>query len=513
MALNPLKILLPKGKGSKGGSSYPPGYNPRTADISAPRFRDHLTDVYSSRQANDSRTLLDNLTVHDPDMSSAMHSYLTIAESAPLEFSAVDVNGDIDPEGIQLARQIVDALTTAYDYTLGYSAKIGLEATCTSLRYMALLRGCCDVELVLDKTYAPTELRIIDGKTIFWRSSKPGLYEPFQKPEGANDEIDLNVPTFFTSRFHQSPTQIYSSSPFVAAINAIAARQEVINELYRIMRVVGYPRLDIKVLEDVIANNAPPVVRGDAAKLRSHVEQEVARIAAAVANIRSDQAFVHSSSTEASIINDKNPGAGMQIQQVIDVLDAQNQSALKVMPAVVGRGSNLQTASTEARLFAMSADALNRIVADVFSQALTLAARLSGYQGRIQAKFRPVEMRPVLELEPQLTMRGARLREELSLGTITDIEYHMQMFGRPPPKGAPELSGTGFLDQAQESAADVDPSSGKQDDSLGRSLAPEGGKKAAKSNATKSGSVGRTRASLSGYFASRDASTNIEVKR
>jgi hypothetical protein len=157
----------------------------------------------------------------------------------------------------------------------------------------------------------------------------------------------------------------------------------------------------------------------------------------------------------------------------------------------------------------MSADALNRIVADVYSQALTLAARLSGYQGRIEAVFRSVEMRPVLELEPQLTMKGARLREELSLGTITDIEYHMQMFGRPPPPGSPQLSGTNFL----EPVAAVDPSSGKQDDSLGRSLAPEGGKKAAKSNSTKSGSVGRTKAALSAYFETRDVTNNIEVKK
>lgn len=498
MALNVVAILLPKGKGKKDGVSFPPGYNPRTADIAAPRYRDHLTDLYNSRTANDARTLLESLVNHDPDVSSAMHSYLTIAESAQLDFLAYDANGDVDPEGIKLAGQIITTLTSVYDYTQGYSKKVSLNATASELRYMALLRGCTDVELVLDKTFVPTELRIIDGKTVFWRSSKPGVLEPFQRPEGSNDEIDLNIPTYFTSRFHQSPTSVYTNSPFVAAINAIAARTEVINELYRIMRVVGYPRLDIKILEDVIAQNAPPIVRSDAAKLRGHVEAEVAKIAGAISTIRSDQAFVHSSATEAKVINDKNPGAGMQIQQVIDVLDAQNQSALKVMPAVVGKSSNLQTASTEARLFAMSADALNRIVADTFSQALTLAARLSGYQGRIEARYRSVEMRPVLELEPQLTMRGARLREELSLGTITDIEYHMQMFGRPPPAGSPQLSGTGFLNEVE---AAVDPSSGKQDDSLGRSLAPEGGKKAAKSNSTKSGSAARsrTRAALKAY--------------
>jgi hypothetical protein len=175
---------------------------------------------------------------------------------------------------------------------------------------MALLRGSCDVELVLDKTFVPTELRIIDGATLFWRSSAPGCGSRIRSRSGSNTEIDLNIPTFFTSRFHQSPTQVYSNSPFVAAINAIAARQEVINELYRIMKVVGYPRLDVQVMEDVIAENAPPIIRGDPKKLRTFVEQEVAKIAGALANIRSDQAFVHSSATRPRSSTRRTPVRG-----------------------------------------------------------------------------------------------------------------------------------------------------------------------------------------------------------
>lgn len=484
MAFNPLQIILPKGK-AKTGRSFPPGFNPRTADIAAPLYREHLIDIFNSRQANDSRTLLDSLFKTDPDVSASVHAYLTIAESSTMDVFGYTPDGEYDPEGSKLAVQILDAVSTAYDYTLGYSRKVSTHDVSSQLRYMALLRGGCDVELVLNKQFIPSELRVIDGKTVFWRQKQPGMYAPYQKPEGSNEEIDLNVPTFFTSRFHQSPIDTYSYSPFVAAINAIAARQEVINELYRIMRVVGYPRLDIKILEDVISASAPSTVRADAGKLRTFVENEVAKIAAQVSTIRSDQAFVHSSATEASIINDKNPGAGMQIQQVIDCLDAQNQAALKVMPAVVGKASNLQTASTEARLFAMSADALNRVVADIYSQALTLAARLSGYQGKIEARFRPVEMRPELELEPQLTMKRARLAEDLSIGAITDIEYHIKMYGRPPPPGAPQLSGTNFL---QPMETGIDPEKGSKNDSLGRSLAAPGGK-SAKSNSTRSAST------------------------
>src|SRR3546814_2164025 len=95
------------------------------------------------------------------------------------------------------------------------------------------------------------------------------------------------------------------------------------------------------------------------------------------------------------------------------------------MPSVVGQSSNGQVASTEARLFALNADALNRVVGSLFTKALTLAVRLTGSESRVVARYRPVELRPVLELEPPLTMRASRLRNEISLGPITDEEYNL----------------------------------------------------------------------------------------
>jgi hypothetical protein len=251
------------------------------------------------------------------------------------------------------------------------------------------------------------------------------------------------------------------------------------------MRVVGYPRLDFEVLEEVLMQNAPVTIRQDPVKMREFVDGEIAKIGASVNNIRSDQALVHSSAVKAKVINDKNPGAGMQIEDVIKVLDAQNQAALKVMPAVVGKADGGQVAGTEARLFALGADSLNRCVADTFTQSLTLAGRLAGYQGRIVAVFNAVELRPVLELEPQKVMKSARLKQDLSAGLITDLEYHMEMYGRPPPEGTPELSGTNFLQPNAGEANDDVSSVSPNQDSHGRSLAPEGGK-SAKSNRTKS---------------------------
>ena len=479
MALNPIKLILPKGK-VKGSRSLTPTYNPTNNILRSPTYRDHLADLYNSRLANDSRALLNTAVNHDPDVSAAVHAYLTIAGSADLVILAYDDKNVMSVEGIELGKQLLQQLFTVSDYSIGFSSKAQLLAACSDMRYYLLLRGMIAGELVYDKTMMPSEVRLVDSASLQWKEKQPGLYTPVQQAAGggAQKEIDLNIPTFFTSRYHQNPTDIYTFSPFVSAINTIAARQEVINELYRIMKVVGYPRLDVEVLEEVLMNSAPTTIRQNPAKLREHVQIEIQRISNEIQQIRSDQALIHSSAVKAKVINDKNPGAGMQIQQIIDVLDAQNQAALKTMPAVIGKADGGQVAGTEARLFALGADSLNRSVADFLTKVLTLAARLAGFAGRVEARFREVELRPVLELEPQKVMKSARLKQDLSAGLITDLEYHMEMYGRPPPAGAPELSGTNFL-QPNAGEAEVDVSSvSPNQDSHGRSLAPEGGKSA-----------------------------------
>ncbi|MGN6820258.1 MAG: hypothetical protein ACTHJR_16465 [Sphingomonas sp.] len=482
-------ILLPKGKGVKGGRGYSTTFNPRTDTISAPLYRDHLDDIYTSRVSNDARTLLATLVNTDPDISAAVSSFLTMAESVDPVIFAYDVKDNIDTKGIALGQQIFAQLTTTNDYTIGYSAKDTVDAMCNNHRYMVMLRGMTAGELVLDKAYVPSELRIIDPGTIEWHEKQNGVYAPLQKPAGSNDQIDLNIPTFFTSYFHQSPLSVYSYSPFVSAINTIATRTQVINDLYRIMKITGYPRMDISVVQEVLNANAPPQFRNDPKKVREFVEDEMGRIRQQFAAMQASGVFVHSDAVQAKIINDKNPGVSLPIENVIQVLDAQNQAALKVMPAVVGKGSNGQVASTEARLFALSADALNRTVAGILTKALTLAARLSGYDGRIEVVFPPVELRPRMELEPQLTMKSSRLKQDLSLGLITDIEYSMEMYGRPPLPGQPELSGTGFLDQQTVSVNSdgVTPNS----DPLGRSQSGDGGNGVATDNKAKSGNTNK----------------------
>jgi hypothetical protein len=85
-------------------------------------------------------------------------------------------------------------------------------------------------------------------------------------------------------------------------------------------------------------------------------------------------------------------------------------------------------------------------------------------------------------------MKASRLKADLDLGIITDIEYTMEMYSRPPLKGAPELSGTGFLKPDPAAGVEVDAEKVTPNtDSLGRSLSGEGGNGVGRDNNAASG--------------------------
>lgn len=479
-----LQIVLPRRQKAKGVAQTNTFSADRTDTVlSAPTYREHLTDLFSTRQAENSRNLIQELFVHDPDVSAAVNAFLTVADTEPVIFVR-DRDGNFDRQGMKDLNSVLAAITSRFDYSKGFMMKPSIRQLAEEMRYMVLLRGAIAEELVFDKGQIPVEIRHVDVTTLEWFETEPNKFVPQQRAPASSEVISLDVPTFFVSFFRRDPTRIYTYSPFVSSINTVAARQQVINDLYRIMQLTGFPRIDVSVMEEVLIKNAPASIKQDGQKQKEYVQGELSRVQAAVAGLRADQSFVHTDSIEMKMFNEKNPSAGLDISSVISALNAMNQAGLRSMATILGRGeSGVNTASVEARIFSLNAEAINEPIAEIFSQMLTMALRVTTQsESSVHFRFRKVELRPDLELEPQKVMKAARLKEDLSLGIISDDEYHLEMYGRIRPDSAPELSGTGFLNQTQIGVNEeqVTPNS----DPLGRSLAPEGSDAARGSNVT-----------------------------
>lgn len=446
-----LTVILPKKRGNGKGVSYTNTFDPNAQGgvVTAPDYRDHLTDVFTSRASDNSGDLLRNLFKTDPDVSAALSAYLTVADTDP-QVIVKDALGVPSPDGHALFQQMMLKLNTRYDYTKGYDARKTVRALTENLRHMLLLRGAIGAEAIMDVDLTLMSIRNIDMRTVKWYEKQPGLYVPAQEPTNdSNNEISLDIPTFFTAYFRNDPTAIYADSPWVSVINTVAARQQIVNDLYRIMQITGYPRIVVRVLEEVLNRSMPADVQMDDARRREWANARFNEIRTALSNPTANQSIITWDSYEFDMLNEKAPGMEMDISPIMDMLNAQNQAALKVMATVIGRGTQgVNTSTVESRVFAMNADQLNRPIADLFSQIFTFAIRMMGFDGYVEYSFKPAELRPDLELEPQRLLKQNRLLTNLSIGTIDDMEYSIEMFGRPPHPDAPELSGTGFMNPA-----------------------------------------------------------------
>lgn len=367
------KIFLPKSKPTDTGvaqtSTFKPGAT--TQALSAPGYTDHRTDVFTSRQSSDSRRLLFDLFKHDPDVSAAVGAFLTVAGTPPLRYITYTAEGQIDPQGHLLMEQMLTALTIRSDYSTGFQITPSLESLAEQFRYMILLRGGLATEMLINKLLAPTGFRHVDLATVKWKEPTPGVYKPFQEPAGGGNPIDLDIPNFFVKFYRQNPLEIYSHSPFVSCINTIASRQQVLNDLYRIMKKTGHPRLDVTIVEEVLRNSAPAAYQNDPEKMTQWVNEQIEGIRSAITNLRSDSAFVHTDSSEAKIIGE-GASKSLDATAIIDILNAQNQASLKTMATVIGRGeSGVNTATVEARIFSLNADSINKPIAELFTDAFS----------------------------------------------------------------------------------------------------------------------------------------------
>lgn len=459
-------------KAPKSGSSVTPTYRATAPGqvLTAPAYRDHLTSLTDSRLNQSSQVLLQQMFKQDPDVSAAVGAYLTLADT-PMTMVVKNVDDQIDAAATAQLPKLVRALTMPLDYTQGFSSKPRLPTLIQEMRYMVMLRGGIGNELIFDKAYRPERLMHIDMGSIQWFEKTPGAYKPAQKVEGKNDLVQLDFASIFMTWYRRDPTTIYPQSDFVSIINTAAALTQVVNDLYRIMTITGFPRMELTVMEEVLAANMPASIRDntDPNVGRQWVNDRINEIASTFGSLRADQPFIHTDSVQTKILNDKNPGATLDITSVIETLNARSQAALKTMATVIGRGQGAAgVASVEARIAAMNADQLNVPVKEQLEKAFTFLLNSYGIAGFVECTFAPAELRPALELEAQRTLRATRLLQDLSLGIITDEEYHMTMYGRLPAPGYTQLSGTNFqqTNALKVDAGEVSPNG----DPLGRSV-------------------------------------------
>ena len=455
-----MAISLPKlvafFKGAKA-SAKPKAQAPtKEGDQYAPLPFNPYMDASTLRNVGDIPTVIIEAQKYDADFSQAIWA-VTRFSSTNIKMMFVNEKGDFDADKTKTFKAIMDNVWLSSVNTPD------LNEMADNIIMELFMHGAVGLEVILDQFKLPTRSITVASKEILWRK-KGGIFVPYQQAQGK--EVSLDIPTFFFVNTDRRPDQAVADSPLLSAVQAVAFKQTVITDIQRVIRRAGYPRHRVKILEDVLRKNAPADVRMDPVKLTAWLSKQKQLIADGLSKLNPEDAIVIFDSIEIDYLTTQG-SMTVDFRPILEILDSQLTSALKVLPSILGKGANgsQNIASVEAMSFVNSLSFLQERCDKILSQAYTLTARLMGMKGSVIIKHAPINLRPDLELEPQKLAKQNRILQLQSFGHITDSEAALELDIMHLPEE--ELSGTLFLTGGPEVATEnISPNA----DPLGRSI-------------------------------------------
>jgi len=386
------------------------------------------------RASGDVSTVIINAQKHDPDFSQAIWAVTRFA-STNINMMFMNDKGEFDAEKTRQFKTFTDNLW------LSSVDKPDLNELADNIIMELFMHGGIGAELVLDDFKLPTRITTVASKEIKWRKAN-GVYVPFQQAQGK--EVSLNIPTFFFANTDRRPDQATADSPLLSAVQAVSFKQGVINDIQRVLKRAGYPRHKVTIMEDILRKNAPADVRMEPAKLSAWLTEQKNNIAKGLSELKPEDAIVIFDSIQLDYLSTQG-SMTVDFRPIIQVLDSQLTSALKVLPSILGKGTagSQNIASVEAMTFVNTLTFLQERCDKILSQVYTLSARLLGMKGYIIIKHEAINLRPELELEPQKLAKQNRILQLQSFGHITDSEAALALGVLHLP--TEDLSGTRFL--------------------------------------------------------------------
>ena len=192
--------------------------------------------------------------------------------------------------------------------------------------------------------------------------------------------------------------------------------------------------------------NLPPKIMDNPVQVKAYLDNVRSEVELVLKNLDPDDALVLYDSAKVETLRAR--GEKSDYTGLLDTFAGMLATGLKTMPSVLGmRLSGSQSLSnTESLIYLKEVTSIQQPVETVMSRMLTLAVRLAaGTDSYVKFKFNPVDIRPESELSAHRSVDRQGVLQLLSLGYYTDDEAAHKLGTGPRAPGAPNLSGTMFM--------------------------------------------------------------------
>lgn len=301
------------------------------------------------------------------------------AEVAPTEgLDEVEDWYAIDPALLAFQRIGVDAAGNPVDATptLGDST----EATST--------------QLVLGQRWSNGTFHPLPPEQVFYMPLDPDVDDPYGRP------------------------------PLVAALSDVLGIAQMINDLRQAVHVAGYPRVDIKVLWDVLKAVAPTDLQaaGKEKEFANWGQQRLNELVESMGSLESDDTFIHFDWIEVGGVQ-MPMGAQIDPEKVEKVLMHQLTSGLKHLPILLGlnEASSETHGSVQWQIFIAGVEALQHGSKRVIEKLGNTSLRIYGIAAH--CKLTVKEIRKVDRLaEAQAEFIETKTRQIWVQGGLIDLD-------------------------------------------------------------------------------------------
>lgn len=464
-AASPSAVKVPKGSQAK--PIYLTTANTSSGRaLTRPDRRLINKDVTSYRNGKDTLTVIRDFATTTPDLSASVDAYLRTAITPNYTAVAKNPDGTFNTEATTALQTLLVKLDILKSYDEGFSNISSIRSLSEALGKEGRYYGAMALELVLDKAKLPSKLQAVSVATLKFKVTNDGL-QPIQEID--SKEINLDIPTFFYVSLDQDLLTPYSGSPLEPALQPILFMQEFMNDLRRIVRNAIHPRIKVTLDSQQILSEMPAKYRETDENMQQYMSAVVADVADRINSLAPEDAFVATDTVNIEYLTAGNISHDTEMTALKNIINDKISAGSKTLPSILGHGSSSSNiASVETLLFMKSAEGLQFALNNIFSQALTLAVRLYGYDVYVEFSYDRIDLRPDSELEAFKAMRQSRVLELLSLGMMTDEEASITLTGKLPHADAPKLSGTGF--KHSQSNTSNNPYSGTSQGTLNQNL-------------------------------------------
>lgn len=472
------------GKGSSTSVKVPKTSQTRAAYFSSSRVgsgqalpnTDRLlinTDITSYRNGRNTATIVRDLATATPDLSASVDAYIRTAVTAGYTAVAKNTDGTFNHDATRALQTLLVRFDVLNNYDEGFSTTPSVRAVAEALAKEFRFYGAAALELVLGKSRQPVKLQPVAVSTVQFKLEKDGVV-PFQKVD--NNEVTLDIPTFFYRAIDQDLLTAYANSPMEASLQPVLFMQEFLNDLRRVIKQALYPRIKVTLNTKELLAAMPPEYRETSKKTQAFLQEVVDNVADHINGLNPEDALVMLDTMDVEYLSRGNVSFDTEMATLKSIINGKIATGVKTLPSILGQGSSSSNiASTESLLFMKSAEGVQFALNDLLSKALTLAVRLYGYDVYVEFAYDRIDLRPENELAAFKAMKQAYILEQLSLGLLTDEQAAVSLTGSLPPEGAPKLSGTFFKYAA--ASDEGNPYSGTSQGTLNQNLnsdAPQG---------------------------------------